>query len=150
MKVLKFGICFLDENEKIESFQIVEMMVEVSSNFVDIAHRFNGHALDEYASIYNEWIKKQINELTKERSTDIMKTLKVGICFLDEKDNVVSKRVIDAAWTVDIENELSHKFNVCVIDEIANILLEQLKMNLNNTNMISEMLQEVKNGTNNS
>ena len=72
-----------------------------------------------------------------------MKTLKLGVCFLDEEDNIISKRIIGANWSVNVEQDLKHKFNGHVEDEIAAILTENLKIQLN-PEVVKEMLLEVK------
>jgi hypothetical protein len=72
-----------------------------------------------------------------------MKTLKLGICLLDENDEIVSKRIIGTNWEVDLEQDLREKFNIHVHDEIANIMFENLKLQLS-PEVIKEMLREVK------
>ena len=72
-----------------------------------------------------------------------MRTLKLGVCFLDEEDNIITKRVIDAQWEVNIEQDLRDNFNVCMEDEIATILTENLKLQLQ-PDIVKEMLNEVR------
>ena len=72
-----------------------------------------------------------------------MKTLKLGICFFDENNNVITKRTIGANWQVDVEQDLKEKFYTHVDDEIAAILTENLKIQLT-PEIVVEMLQEVK------
>jgi len=72
-----------------------------------------------------------------------MKSLKLGVCFLDEEENIISKRVIGADWSVNIEQDLKNKFDFRVEDEIAAILTENLKLQLT-PEVVKEMLKEVK------
>ena len=72
-----------------------------------------------------------------------MRLLKVGVCFLDEKDNVISHRPLKSNWTVDIQRELKANYNIHVIDEIANILTSSFKLELK-SETIKEMLVEIK------
>ena len=72
-----------------------------------------------------------------------MKTLKLGVCFLDEEDNIITKRVIGTNWSVNIEQDLREKFHTHVDDEIAEILTGNLKLQLT-SEIVKEMLKEVK------
>lgn len=71
-----------------------------------------------------------------------MKNVKMGICFLDEDDNIISKRVIGTNWEVDTEKDLE-KFGLYVNDEIASILTANMKLQLNE-DTVKEMLLEIK------
>ena len=70
-----------------------------------------------------------------------MKTLKLGICFIDEEDNIISKRSIRTDWEVNIEEARSPCAHMKT--EIATILSESLKLKVG-PDMIEEMLNEVK------
>ena len=72
-----------------------------------------------------------------------MKTLKVGVCFLDDEDNVITKRVVGTNWTVNVEQDLKKNFNIHMMDEIASILTENIKLQLTDE-VIREMLTEVQ------
>ena len=73
-----------------------------------------------------------------------MKTLKVGICFLDDENNIITKRTIGTNWSVDAEEDLKRKIpNIHMIDEIATILTENLKLQLTNE-VMKDMLIEVQ------
>jgi len=72
-----------------------------------------------------------------------MKTLKMGVCFLDEDDNLISKRLVNANWSVNLEQDLKGMFNVDVLDEIAAILTENVKLTLTQ-DTVKDMLNEVK------
>ena len=72
-----------------------------------------------------------------------MKTLKVGICFLDDEDNVITKRVVGTNWTVNVEQDLKKNFNIHMMDEIASILTENIKLQLTDE-VIREMITEVQ------
>ena len=72
-----------------------------------------------------------------------MKTLKVGVCFLDDEDNVITKRVVGTNWTVNVEQDLKKNFNVHMMDEIASILTENIKLQLTDE-VIREMITEVQ------
>jgi len=72
----------------------------------------------------------------------MMKNLTVGICFLDDEENIITKRVIGTNWTVNVEQDLKEKFNIHMMDEIATILTENLKLQLTNE-VMKDMLKEV-------
>jgi len=72
-----------------------------------------------------------------------VKILKLGVCFLDEEDNIITKRVIGTNWSVNIEKDLREKFDTHVDDEIAEILTGNLKLQLT-SEIVKEMLKEVK------
>ena len=69
-----------------------------------------------------------------------MGMLKVGLCLLDEKDNVVSYRPVKKNWTVNITRDLN---NIYATDEISKLLTESFKLELE-PKTIKEMLVEVK------
>lgn len=72
-----------------------------------------------------------------------MKTLIVGVCFLDEEGTIISKRTIGTNWSVDFEQDLKKFTNIDMIDEISSILTENLKLQLTQP-VIKEMLLEVQ------
>ena len=72
-----------------------------------------------------------------------MKTLTVGVCFLDEEGNVINKRTIGTNWSLDVEQDLKLKFNIHMIDEVASILTDNIKLQLTQS-VIKEMLLEVQ------
>lgn len=72
-----------------------------------------------------------------------MKTLKVGICFLNEEDVVVSKRVVGTNWEVNVEQDLKRKPNIHFLDEISEILTENLKLQLE-SGLVKDMLSEIQ------
>ena len=78
-----------------------------------------------------------------------MKLLKVGICFLDEDDNVMSKRVVGTDWALDYdgdrknEQEIKRKYNININDELAAVLTENIKLQLKEED-IKQMLVEVR------
>jgi len=72
-----------------------------------------------------------------------MKTLKVGVCFLDEDGKVVSKSVVGTNWSVDIEQDLKEKVDILFLDEIAEVLTENIKLQLT-SDVIKQMLREVQ------
>ena len=71
-----------------------------------------------------------------------MTTLSLGICFLDEEEKVISKRVVGTDWTINTEQDLKRKPNVHMLDEISNILTDNLKLQLT-TDTIKEMIEEI-------
>lgn len=73
-----------------------------------------------------------------------MKKIKMGICFLDEEDNIISKKSLEATWSVDLEYQLKEKFDIKVEEEIASVLTEGFKLALT-SDVIKEMLLEIKN-----
>jgi hypothetical protein len=72
-----------------------------------------------------------------------MKHLTLGIYFADEEGNICSKRQIASNWSVTDEEILERDFNVNIMDEISNILVENLKLQLT-SETIKEMLEEMK------
>jgi hypothetical protein len=72
-----------------------------------------------------------------------METVKMGICFFDEDDNIVSSRMIGTNWEVNVENDLDRQFGVDVYNEISFILKENLEIQLTQS-VIKEMLLEIK------
>lgn len=73
-----------------------------------------------------------------------MKNLKLGLCFLDENDEVIVKRAIKANWTINTEQDLKMFHNINIIDEVAAILTEHLKLELNSNNIVKEMIDELQ------
>ena len=73
-----------------------------------------------------------------------MKTFKMGICFIDENDEVLSKRVLSSNWEVNDEEIMKSHFNVCMQEEVANILVDQMMIDLKqNKDIIRGMLDEI-------
>lgn len=72
-----------------------------------------------------------------------MREVKMGICFLDKEDNILTKRTLESNWTVDVEQDLKEKFDIYVLDEIATILTEAAKLELKQ-DVVKEMLYELK------
>ena len=75
-----------------------------------------------------------------------MRTLKLGVCFLDEEDKVISKKVIGTNWSVDIEQDFRVKPNVHMINEIAEIMTENIKVQLE-PDTIKQMLSDIEERT---
>ncbi len=75
-----------------------------------------------------------------------MTEIKLGVCFLDKDNKVISKRVVGTNWTVDIEQDLKGKFDKCMKEEASIILLENLKLQLEK-DIIGSMLDEIKEGS---
>jgi len=71
-----------------------------------------------------------------------MKHLKVGVCLFDEEENLIAKR-IGEDWTINPEYDLKRGVDSLVLDEIAAIMTEALKINLSK-DKVREMLDEVK------
>jgi len=72
-----------------------------------------------------------------------MKTLKVGIYFEDENDNIVSKRLISSKWSADAEKDLMKHHEKYFVDEVAYILTENFKLELK-PEVIKEMMKELR------
>ena len=68
-----------------------------------------------------------------------MSEFKLGICFLDEEENIITKRVVGTNWSV-IEQDLTEKY---MREEVAKILVENLKLQLN-SEVVENMLEEIK------
>jgi len=72
-----------------------------------------------------------------------MKNIKLGLCFLDENDEVIVKRTIKANWTINIEQDLKAFHNTHIKDEIAAIFTEHLKLELDSNDVVKEMIDEL-------
>ena len=72
-----------------------------------------------------------------------MKTIKLGICFLDDDDTVISKRVIGTNWSVDAEQDLRENYNKYMEEETAAVLTENLKLQLTKEAVL-EMIKEIR------
>lgn len=72
-----------------------------------------------------------------------MKSMKLGLCFLNENDEVLVKRTIGSSWSVDVEYDSKRLFDIIIKDEIVSVLLENLKMGLN-SDVIKSMLYELE------
>lgn len=73
-----------------------------------------------------------------------MKTLNLGICFIDDEgENVLCKRVVSANWSINMEQDMKALHNISIEEEIANVLVEQLKLSLT-SEVVIEMLEEMK------
>ncbi len=71
-----------------------------------------------------------------------MKKFKIGLYFLDEEDNIVVKQILKSNWTVDPKKDLKVSHHL-IRDEIATILMEALKLELNIED-IKEMLNKLE------
>ncbi len=87
------------------------------------------------------FLKDIVNGFFKKENK--LKTLKLGICFLDEEDNIISKRLVGRNWSVNIEQDMRENFNVNMMDEVAAILTENLKLQLTE-DIVRNMLDEVQ------
>lgn len=72
-----------------------------------------------------------------------MKNLKLGLCFLDENDEVIVRRTVKANWTINTEQDLKMFHNVNIRDEVAAIFTEHLKLELDSNDVVKEMLDEL-------
>ena len=73
-----------------------------------------------------------------------MKTFKIGLCFLDEEENIIVKKLLNSPWSVDLENDLGRNQHDLVRNEIAEILTQGVKLGIS-TEVIKEMLEELDN-----
>lgn len=71
-----------------------------------------------------------------------IKNLKMAICFLDENDEVFVQRILEAHWEINIEQDLKMFHNIHMKDEVATILTEQTKLQLDK-GAIREMVDEL-------
>lgn len=72
-----------------------------------------------------------------------MRKIKLAFCFLDEEDNIIVKRPLEATWSIDVEKDLKEKFNIFVEDEISTIITEWTKSTLT-VDIVKEMVREVR------
>ena len=70
-----------------------------------------------------------------------MKQFKIGLCFLDEEENIVVKKCLESSWTTRKDLKEFHSFYMK--DEIASVLLETIKIGLTEK-IIKEMLEELE------
>ena len=89
----------------------------------------------------NTILKEQIKKMEKENKK--MREVKMGICFLDKEDKILVMKALEAKWTVDVEQDLKEHHNIHVINEIASILTEGIKLSLT-SDVVKEMLVELK------
>jgi len=89
----------------------------------------------------NTILKEQIEKMEKENKK--MREVKIGICFLDKEDKILVMKPLEANWTVDAEQDLNKDYGNHVIEEIANILTEGVKLALT-SDIVKEMLVELK------
>jgi len=73
-----------------------------------------------------------------------MKEIKVALCFLDEENNIVVKKLLNSPWSIDLENDLGRNHHDLVRNEIVRVLLEGIQMGLT-VEVIKEMLEELDN-----
>jgi hypothetical protein len=74
-----------------------------------------------------------------------MKTLKLGICMMDEEGNVISKKQIGSDWSVDLSQEPRPQHDVFVAKNRAttDMLTQALKAQLKRIH-VSEVLDDVR------
>lgn len=72
-----------------------------------------------------------------------METLKLGIYISDQNGDIKSKREIEANWSVDVEDNLMKSHSIHAVDAIANIIVENLKIQIT-PQIIKDMLGEIK------
>ena len=72
-----------------------------------------------------------------------MKHLALGIYFSDKNGDVYSKRLVGSNWSINVEQDLMKYHAIDVMDEIATILVENLKLQVT-PDIIKEMLSEIK------
>lgn len=72
-----------------------------------------------------------------------MKTISIGLHFADENGNIVSKRQISGSWSTTMEYEFKQHHAADVKDQIAQILFENLKVQIT-PEMLKSMMNEAK------
>jgi hypothetical protein len=76
-----------------------------------------------------------------------MKEVTMGICMFDENDEVVARKNIGTNWSIDVVQDMQHFFNVSMINEIARILTENIKLQLTQE-VVKEMVIELRDKSN--
>ncbi len=71
-----------------------------------------------------------------------MKKLKLGLCFLDENDNIFVKRFLNVNWELNLEQDRGLLHNVHHKDELAQIMTDQIKIDLGK-GIVKDMLTEI-------
>lgn len=71
-----------------------------------------------------------------------MKTLKLGLCFIDENDKVIAKKEISHGWQFNYKN-MKNMDETKLDNEISKTLIDHLKWNLNDDSLVS-MINEIK------
>ncbi len=69
-----------------------------------------------------------------------MKTLKIGLCFLDEEDNIIVKKVLEANWSMDWKEMLKKANKIHMIDEVSHVLAEISKSQITEE-LVKSMLE---------
>jgi hypothetical protein len=71
-----------------------------------------------------------------------MRKIKLGLCFLDEDDNIVVKRFLQVHWEFDMEKDAKILLNVNMKDEVAAIITQQIKIDLDK-GVVRKMIDEI-------
>jgi len=74
-----------------------------------------------------------------------MKQVKMGLCMIDEENNLLTFKSLKSNWTLDIERDLKAKLHNNVMDEIAAILTESVKLEVTEE-VVREMITEIQKG----
>ena len=71
------------------------------------------------------------------------KTVKIGLCLLDEFDIPIKTQLLNARWTEDTDVDLKEHFNVEIEKEIAVILTSEIKKSITEES-VYELLKGIK------
>jgi len=74
-----------------------------------------------------------------------MKQVKMGLCMIDEENNLLTFKSLKSNWTLDIERDLKAKLHNNVMDEIAAILTESVKLEVTEE-VVREMITVIQKG----
>lgn len=69
-----------------------------------------------------------------------MKQVKVALCFLDDEENIVVKKLLESNWDVAKLKEFHH---LLIKDEVSEIMAEAIKIGVS-TEVIKQMLEELE------
>jgi Major capsid protein Gp23 len=72
-----------------------------------------------------------------------MKHIKVALCFLDEKDNILCQRQLSTEWSINLEYDIKKCVKVNIKEEIAEVIVEAIKTGIS-SDVIKEMIDELE------
>ncbi len=72
-----------------------------------------------------------------------MKILKVGLCLLDEENNIMCHKPLTSNWSINQDADIDTKIpKLHLIDEICDVLTESIKLEIK-SDLVKQMLMEV-------
>jgi len=72
-----------------------------------------------------------------------MKNIRVALCFLDDNGDIVSKKILNDKWQLDIEED--ENYSGRVVKEIVSILTDHVVQSIDKE-VICELIDNLKEG----